>query len=192
VKGARKVKQKITSRWLKTFINGPYDRLLAFCLKWRYATLAFGICTLLLSAGAYQGGWIKFTLFPVVENDLITVQLNMTPGTSVERTTKVVNRLEQTAREAMLNSDAPPQAPAGGGEERRNDSFWADLASLWPWHDESQTSGPEPALKNTISLVGLQINQSGPMREATPSAAIWHPSSPNSAMERKGSSPRAP
>ncbi len=99
---------------LKRFVNGPYTRLLKFCLKWRYAAVAFGIGLLMLTFGALKGGWLKFTYFPKVESDVLVCTLTMPAGTPVSRTQEIVTHLERSAKEALAemdnkrSEDAPP------------------------------------------------------------------------------------
>jgi len=125
-------KEKFVSRWLKWVIRGPYTRLVTFCVRWRYATLAVGIAILLLTVGVWKGGWIRFTFFPKVEGDTLTCSVTMPAGTSVSRTEKVVKRLEETARETI--GEMEKQRPDGG----------------------------EPLLEYMISLVGLHTGGRGP------------------------------
>jgi multidrug efflux pump subunit AcrB len=91
------MKEKRASRWLKSIINGPYLRLVNFCVHWRYVTIAVGVAVLLLAAGLWQGGWIKFTFMPKVEGDTIRAYITMPVGTPVDQTLQVVSRLEQDA-----------------------------------------------------------------------------------------------
>ncbi len=125
-------KEKLVSRGLKWFIRGPYTRLVAFCVRWRYATVAVGIAILLLTVGVWKGGWIRFTFFPKVEGDTLTCSVTMPAGTSVSRTEKVVKRLEETARETIAETEK--QRPNGG----------------------------EPLLEYMISIVGLHTGGHGP------------------------------
>jgi multidrug efflux pump subunit AcrB len=106
--------EKPVARWLKVFINGPYTKLLTYCLKWRYATVAFGVALLLLTLGVWQGGWLKFTFFPEVESDLLICTLTMPAGTPVARTTNIVTHLERAAKEALSDADKkrPEDAPS--------------------------------------------------------------------------------
>jgi multidrug efflux pump subunit AcrB len=92
-----RMREKRASRWLKFIINGPYLRLVNFCLHWRYATIAAGVAVLLLAVGLWQGGWIKFTFMPKVEGDTIRAYITMPVGTPVSQTLQVVSRLEQDA-----------------------------------------------------------------------------------------------
>jgi multidrug efflux pump subunit AcrB len=49
-------KEKRFSWWLKQFVNGPYVRVVDFCIRWRYATLAFAIALLTISYGIWHAG----------------------------------------------------------------------------------------------------------------------------------------
>ncbi|MGD8268293.1 MAG: efflux RND transporter permease subunit, partial [Desulfobacterales bacterium] len=108
------MKEKRASRWLKYLVNGPYARLVDFCVRWRYATLALGVAVILLAAGLWQGGWIKFTFMPKVEGDTIRAYITMPVGTPVSQTLQVVSRMEQDALavfeeyEAQRPEEAPP------------------------------------------------------------------------------------
>ena len=129
-------KEKLVSRGLKWFIRGPYMKLVTFCVRWRYATVAVGIAVLLLSVGVWKGGWIRFTFFPKVEGDTLTCSVTMPAGTSVSRTERVVKRLEATARETI--EEVEKKRPDGG----------------------------EPLLEYMISLVGMHTGGRGPHRGA--------------------------
>jgi multidrug efflux pump subunit AcrB len=98
-------RQKRTARWLKRLIAGPYAAAVRFCVRWRYATLALGLVTLILSFGVYQAGWVKFSLFPRVQGDTMRSFITMPVGTPVERTEAVVARLARMGREVVAEAD---------------------------------------------------------------------------------------
>ena len=167
-------KEKLTSRALKRLIKGPYDRLLRLCLNWRYATLAFGVCLMLLAVGAYTGGRLKFTLFPKVESDVVQVGVNMVVGTPVERTTEVVTKLEDAAMQSIrregqaLISGQPSPIQSPRKDPESPGTFWDRVAGAWdeirpylPGYEEKKDT-KEPLLKHTIGLVGLQLINAGP------------------------------
>ena len=106
-------KEKRMARWLNWVIKGPYAKLVDLCVRWRYATVALGIAMLLVTWGIWSGGWIKFTLFPKVESDLLICSLTMPAGTPVERTTEIVTRLERSAKATLADMDKkrPRDAP---------------------------------------------------------------------------------
>jgi multidrug efflux pump subunit AcrB len=129
---AKNRREKRTTLWLQNIINGPYERILGFCLNWRYATVALGIMVLFITLGTFTSGFMKFTLFPKVESDVLTANLTMPAGTPVERTAQAVARLEDAARIAVTNAD----------KNRPEDN-----PSLF---------------KYTVSLVGMQAGGRGP------------------------------
>jgi len=129
-------KEKIISRGLKWVIRGPYNRLVSFCVRWRYATVAVGIAVLLLTVGVWKGGWIRFTFFPKVEGDTLTCSVTMPAGTSAARTERVVKGLEEAARNTI--EEMEKKRPKGG----------------------------EPLLEYMISLVGMHTGGHGPNRGA--------------------------
>ncbi len=131
VKPLKNGKEKFTARWLKRVIRGPYAKLLDFCLRWRYATLASGIAVLLIAGGMYLGGYIKFTLFPIVEGDLLTANLELPAGAPAEQTIKIVGQLEKAASDTLAEAD------------------------------QKRPKGSEPLHKYTVSLVGVSTGARG-------------------------------
>lgn len=129
---AKHRREKKTTLWLQNVINGPYEKILKFCLNWRYATVALGIMVLLITLGTFTSGFLKFTLFPKVESDVLTANLTMPAGTPVERTSQAVARLEDSARIAVTGADQdrPKEEPS--------------------------------LFKYTVSLVGMQAGGRGP------------------------------
>ncbi|MBT8366871.1 MAG: efflux RND transporter permease subunit, partial [Deltaproteobacteria bacterium] len=117
-KAARKksgsFKENRFARWLKWIINGPYSRIVKFCVNWRYATVTVALVFLLLSFGVWQAGWIKFVFFPRVEGNTMRCYVTMPVGTPVERTVEVISRIEQAALEAVEEADnqRPKDAPS--------------------------------------------------------------------------------
>ena len=119
------------SRGLVRFVHGPYRRFLRGAIRWRYGVAAAGVALLLVSLGLWKGGRLKFTFFPKVESDIIVCYLTMPPGTPMEKTLQVVERLERAASEAV-----------------------AEFGGRMP-------EGSPPLLKNISSLVGVQWRRHG-------------------------------
>ncbi|MCB2191527.1 MAG: efflux RND transporter permease subunit [Deltaproteobacteria bacterium] len=125
VKRVKNGDEKWSARLLKRFIRGPYYKALDLCLRWRYATLAMGIAVLFIAIGMLMGGFIKFTLFPVVEGDLLTAKLELPAGAPPEQTIKVVDKLEKSVVKVLDNED------------------------------QKRSEGSEPLHKYTVSLIGV-------------------------------------
>ncbi len=92
-------------RWLDRFIAGPYRWALAATLRQRYATLAAGVAVLLITVGVIRGGILKFVFLPKVDGDVVTASLRMPPGTPVEATGAVAERLVRAALEVVADYD---------------------------------------------------------------------------------------
>ena len=105
---------KRMTRMLNWIILGPYRKTIEFCLKWRYATLAFGLAVLLLTAGVYTAGTIKFTFFPKVEGDVLECRITMPAGTPMHRTEAVVDFIVAKGKALLAEKDRqrPDNAPA--------------------------------------------------------------------------------
>jgi multidrug efflux pump subunit AcrB len=108
-----KIRKGFTKR-LERFIDGPYQRLLSVCVKYRYTTLAAAIAVLFIIAGFVGGGIIKFTFMPEVEGDLITATLKMPVGTPAEETIKAQDYIVKKAQVVIeqYDSDMPEEKSA--------------------------------------------------------------------------------
>lgn len=101
------------SKWLKWVINGPYHALVDFAVRWRYATFAAGLAILFMMMGVWKGGFLKFTLFPEVEGDILSSSLTMPTGTPLDRTEEIAGRVEKAIKKVLAAADEtrPEGAP---------------------------------------------------------------------------------
>jgi multidrug efflux pump subunit AcrB len=106
-------KEKIMARTMTWIIQKPYARLIEFCIRWRYVTVAAGIAVLLLTMGIWASGKIKFTFFPKVEGDVIQCMITMPVGTPLARTREVVASIETAGKDVIAEQDQarPADAP---------------------------------------------------------------------------------
>jgi len=89
----------MVSGFLSRIIDGPYRRLLATALEYRYTSLAIAISILLVTIGIVKGGIIKFTFMPEVESDIIDVFVQLPVGSPIEDTRRVQ---EYVVRKGLL------------------------------------------------------------------------------------------
>ncbi len=59
----------------------PFRKILGKCIAYRYAVFAFGIFFILLCVGLVSGGHLRFTFFPKIDRDRITINARMPFGT---------------------------------------------------------------------------------------------------------------
>jgi multidrug efflux pump subunit AcrB len=90
---------------LERFIQGPYKRLLHFCICNRYVTLASAVVVLLFCVGLVGGGFVKFRFMPAVEGDVILVELEMPVGTPARKTLEVHDLITREAYEVFAAYD---------------------------------------------------------------------------------------
>ncbi len=88
---------------LSRFVNGPFSSMLDWMLKYRYATIAWALGSIIVTAGMVGGGIIKYRFFPKVESDTIKVHIQMVPGTSAEETAKVMKMVEEKGLAAIAH-----------------------------------------------------------------------------------------
>ena len=102
--------QDVFAKGLVGFARRVYRPFLEFCLRWRYATLAMAVTTLLLTVGLVAGGRVRFVFQPAVEADNVVAQLELPLGTPLERTSEVVARVEAAVETLRAEIDAldPP------------------------------------------------------------------------------------
>jgi multidrug efflux pump subunit AcrB len=91
--------QKRVSEGLVTFIERRYQPFLDRVIAWRYATVAVGICLLLITGAVVAAGWLEFNFMPPIESDNVAVSLTMPQGTPAEVTDQAIRRIESAARE---------------------------------------------------------------------------------------------
>jgi len=104
------------SRKTDLFIERVYRPSLRIGLKYRYATVAFAVVTLMVTAGLIGSGWMKFVFFPNVESDFMTADLTMPAGYSVENTEEAISKLENSA--LQLREELAADATDGEGPIR--------------------------------------------------------------------------
>ncbi len=135
--------EKLMARGLRWIVQKPYARLVDFCVRWRYATVAVGIAVLLLTMGVWASGKIKFTFFPKVEGDVIQCMITMPVGTPLERTRAVVSRIEEAGKAVMAEQDA------------------------------NRADNAPPLMEYSANLIGAQFGRRGASESGGHLAQVW-------------------
>ena len=95
------------NKGLEYFIHNPYAFFLRRVLIWRYAAISVGIFIMLVIFGLITGGSIKFKFWPEVESDRLFLEVNLSNGTPVEKTKKLVNKYYEAWKKAEANFKTP-------------------------------------------------------------------------------------
>ena len=78
--------------WIRDTLYVP---ALKFVLNFKIFGFAIPIALLLLTIGAFQGGIIRFTFFPTVASDRVSINLKMPQGTSETITDSIITEIEK-------------------------------------------------------------------------------------------------
>ncbi|MCY4547036.1 MAG: efflux RND transporter permease subunit [Defluviicoccus sp.] len=82
------------------FRAGPFRRIVRFCVRWRYASVATAIAVFLVAAGLVLGGRVGFHFFPSPEADVVVGNVVMAPGTPRRDTGAMVEELSDAVDRA--------------------------------------------------------------------------------------------
>ena len=82
------------------FRDGPFRRLVAACVGWRYLTLAGAVAALIVAFGLVAGGRVGFVFFPSPETDWIYANVRFVAGTPRETTERMLAEAERSLNEA--------------------------------------------------------------------------------------------
>jgi len=86
--------------WMRDKVYGPY---LEFFLKNKFLGFAVPVTLLMLTLGSMGGGIIRFTFFPPIASDRVTITLKMPQGTNENLTDSLISKIEKAAWE--VNED---------------------------------------------------------------------------------------
>jgi len=106
--------QATTSGTLTRLAREGYRPWLGHALEWRYAVVAGAIAVLFVTMATIGAGYVKFTFFPEIENDFISVSVEMPPGTPLAVTEAAVDELEAAAARMRAKLDQTDRASDGG------------------------------------------------------------------------------
>lgn len=119
---------KAKQRLLEEHLPSLYEPLLRFSLKWRYPVLAatFFYCAVVI--GMVQGGIIPFVFIQDEDAETLVATLEMAAGTTEQRTTEVIQIIEQLALQQPEVSSA--YAVVGAAFDDQGQANSTDPATL--------------------------------------------------------------
>jgi len=80
---------------LKAFIDNKYRPALAVCIEYRYAVLMFFISLMLVSAGLFGGGFVRFIGQPKIPHDFPRINVEMNVDASEKSTLETLLNIEK-------------------------------------------------------------------------------------------------
>ncbi|MGF1454038.1 MAG: efflux RND transporter permease subunit [Alphaproteobacteria bacterium] len=94
--------RRFVDRRLTDFIEGPLSRAVAFAIRYPFVTLAGGIAIALTCYGLLAGGLVRFGFAPRVEASYVQVGVELTPGTTAERTRTTAQAILQAGLDVLV------------------------------------------------------------------------------------------
>ena len=95
------------------FRDHAFKRFVAMTYRWRYATLALSIATVVIAAGFQASGKLRFQFFQSPESEVLTANLVFAPGTPRETALAAVKRIEATLGPIETELLKPHEGKAG-------------------------------------------------------------------------------
>ncbi len=187
--------RNIVSGYLMRFIHGPYKRVLALVLEWRYATMGLALASFFVAVGLVKGGHVPFSFFPKLEGDLVVASARLPYGAPIARTEMVRAELERslnaTIRELGAAEDvkgiytkvgegAATGGPGGGPGETGSHLVTVEVNLVGSTEREFSSKQFSDAWKTaTPQLAGLESmtfnSSSGPGAGAAVDVQLSHP-----------------
>lgn len=99
------------SRILEVVAERLYLPFIRKVLNWRYVTFACAVALFLVTAGLFQGGFIKYNMFPSIDGDYLEVKVEFPEGTPLNVTDEALLRIEEAFKQ--VDEEMVPEA----GEE---------------------------------------------------------------------------
>lgn len=138
--------QAKVDRYYQAFVNGPLDRALNFSLRMPYVIVAGAVAILILFASFIPAGIIKVGFFPSVESDVVTANLEMPAGTTIEQTEKIARLIEQGGRQAFAEFEA-------GQSEDESSPLRGIFTSVGQSERETGPNGGSATLASNLATV---------------------------------------
>ncbi len=86
-------------RSLKSFIENKYKPFLARAIEYRYTTVAVFVSLIILVAGFFAGGFVKYGFFPDIENPMLAVNIEVTEGSPEDLSGRISDQLADSLGE---------------------------------------------------------------------------------------------
>ena len=148
--------QERINRRLRSFVEGPYRRLVSRCVRNRYVTLAIFLSLLIMAAGLLAGGVVRTVLSPHTTGEFFSVELRMANGSPEERTVEAVthiieslDRVDQQYRRENNTGQGLVAYVSAFGFERTNGRIDVELSK-----QDTRTMSNEEVLSRWREEVG--------------------------------------
>ncbi|TMO93881.1 acriflavin resistance protein [Pseudoalteromonas sp. S3260] len=87
--------RKVMDNGLKSFVDNYYTPFVGRCIHYRYTVIVGFICLLIVSAGMFAGGLVKFVPNPKIPHDFPRIDIEMNLASSEQATLETAKKVEQ-------------------------------------------------------------------------------------------------
>ncbi len=87
--------RKIMDSGLKSFVDNYYTPFIGRCIHYRYTVIVGFMCLLIVSAGMFAGGLVKFVPNPKIPHDFPRIDIEMNLASSEQATLETAKKVEQ-------------------------------------------------------------------------------------------------
>ena len=101
--------RRVVDRQLKHFIETVYRPTLSLCVEYRYAVLMFFVSLMLLSAGLFSGGFVRYIGQPKIPHDFPSIKVEMHVDASEKTTLDALLKIQKS----IYNVDKKIEAKYG-------------------------------------------------------------------------------
>lgn len=127
--------QQVSNQHLRVFVRDKYRPFVERCVTRRYTTMAAFLSLLILTVGLVSGGVVRYVIFPELPADMLQAELQMSEGSSQQKTLEAMQRIDRGLRKV----EADYQAESGNdavilqntfayGFQRVNGAMLAELS----------------------------------------------------------------
>jgi multidrug efflux pump subunit AcrB len=121
-------RKKITNA-LNYVINNIYSPSMDIVLQYRYVALACACTVMLILFGVFKGGFVKYSLLPRSDDDIIKAVIELPPGTPAEKTFDVVHQLTKAWEEVENH----PEFKKILGDKKLSESVYGLIGASVDW-----------------------------------------------------------
>ena len=87
--------RKVMDNGLKSFVDNYYTPFVGRCIHYRYTVIVGFMCLLIVSAGMFAGGLVKFVPNPKIPHDFPRIDIEMNLASSEQATLETAKKVEQ-------------------------------------------------------------------------------------------------
>ncbi|MEP5938295.1 MAG: efflux RND transporter permease subunit [Erythrobacter sp.] len=148
-----RVRNNVDTR-LRAFVDGPLERTVTFAVNAPYIILSGSLALLILLAALLPAGILKFSFFPDIEGDRVVASLDLPAGAPIERTSLLVQQIEDARDRAVERLSAD-------GDAEDTDFVKATFTTVGMRQVQTGPGGTNQQFRSNIADVQIELVSAG-------------------------------